>query len=169
MLKNLMTTWQRMRGRVWWLCALLAWTSACALPLTSPSVTPSGSLTPMDAYRAAFESLTDRLADDEWDFHTAVRRRDTDAAVGAASRAADVLHDLVGVQVPSNAANCERELIRSVSDMLEVEGRLWDQRATGEAFPSEDDVELFFAFFGAEKPWIALLQRAEGMCDSPSA
>lgn len=123
----------------------------------------------MVPYRTALESLTDRLVDEEWQFHTAVRGSETAAAVDAASRAADVLHDLAGLEMPEDATQCELELADAVSEMLALEAGLWNQRAEGEAFPSQDDVELFFAFFGAEKPWIALLQRAEGTCDSPSA
>jgi hypothetical protein len=52
------------------------------------------------------------------EFYNAVRRSDTGGDDAAAARVADAFQDLAGLQIPTMAAECEREVVRTLSEML---------------------------------------------------
>lgn len=40
----------------------------------------------------------------------------------------------------------------------------WQAWSEGQDYPTDDEISLFFAFYGAEEPWTLLLQEAEIRC-----
>ena len=60
--------------------------------------------------------------------------------------------------------DCLRELQTATIQLIEGQLLRWRTRSEGEGVPTSDEVSLFFAFYGADTTWTALLNEAEGMC-----
>jgi hypothetical protein len=100
----------------------------------------------------------------DWDFHVALRRGDgaaaRDAALAAARRLELILADLPNMDIP----RCLTDAVVAIQPMLKAELDLWRSRERGDNQPTEDEISLFFAFYGAERNWAAVLRIAGRDC-----
>jgi len=115
-------------------------------------------------FRTEAVALADRLQSLEWDFHIALRRDLVEEAKATATEAVRLIASFEQGPLREATGGCLEEARAAIGDLLGAELARWRAWSEGRNYPTEDEISLFIAFYGAEKPWILLLDQAEKLC-----
>ena len=124
--------------------------------MASPSAEP--------AVADAARTLADELGSLEWELHGAVRRGEEADARGVAAAGADLIAAYREAQARSDWPDCLNDAKLAIEEFLSAEQRRWQAWSEGNRFPTRDEIDLFYALYGVEEPWILALADAEALC-----
>lgn len=134
--------------------------TASTLPLSA------GELGVLIELTADFGSSVMDLA---WDVHVAVRRGDNEGATAAARDAIEQFREFDAQTADVEPLEpCMHEAWSAVREAIAAERQQWLAWSEGQDHPTEDDADVFFAFYGMPYPWGAMLRDARALC-SPSS
>jgi hypothetical protein len=132
--------------------------------LTACAVEPSPSLPAYAQFQRDADALSEGLKTLEWDFHTAVQRRDDEAARRVAADAVSLIEAFQEGPLRRATEACLDRARLAVEEFLDLDLARWRRWSLGEDYPDRDEISLFFAFAGSERPWNIVLEQAGALC-----
>lgn len=107
-------------------------------------------------------TLSVALRNAEWNFHSAIRDTDQAEAGEAASDAIEVLKVFLR-ELESAEQTCE-DANALVDKVVSEELARWEEWSDRRGWPNRDEIELFFAFYSSEAPWLQAVIAADAGC-----